>query len=114
LDGDHVWVQQDHLLKAAGSAVGGERSRVNDLTTYFGSWRDVTDPAVPMPAAGHAFTDINNWPGFLEMGNQPGVYYSRGMGFKAFSFAEMPEIWRRLMIQEFPEIAKDPRKALMG
>jgi hypothetical protein len=114
LDGDHVWIQQDHLLKATGAAAGGPRSRVNDLTTYFGSWRDIRDPKITMPPAGHAFTDINNWPEFLEMGDQPGVYYSRGMGFKASSFGEMPDIWRRLMRQEFPEIASDPRKALLG
>ncbi len=118
IQGDHVWVQQDHLLiappaeAAAGAPARGRR--VNDLTTYFGALRDVLDPSVKMPPAGHAFTDINDWPAFLEMGDLPGTYYSRGMGFKAASFDEMPEIWRRLMRQEFPEIARDPRKALEG
>jgi len=65
--------RNDHLLKATGAATGGARSRVNDLTTYFGSWRAVCDPTIAMPPAGHAFTDINNWPQFLEMGSQPGV-----------------------------------------
>jgi hypothetical protein len=110
--GEHVWVQQDHLLITPPGDPGAARRRVNDLTTYFGALRDVADPAVPMPPAGHAFTDINDWPAFLEMQGQPGTYYSRGMGFKAFSFDEMPEIWRRLMRQEYPEIARNPRKAL--
>ncbi len=113
IQGDHVWVQQDHLLIAPPAGGDAPRRRVNDLTTYFGSLRDVLDPSVKMPPAGHSFTDINDWPAFLEMGDLPGTYYSRGMGFKASSFDEMPEIWRRLMRHEFPEIARDPRKALL-
>jgi hypothetical protein len=115
IQGEDVWVQQDHLLTlppAQGSATG---TRINDLTTYFGALREVADPSIKMPRAGHAFTDINDWPPWLGMGSaQPGVYYSRGIGYKAFSYAEMPETWRRLFEQEYPEIARDPIKALQG
>ncbi len=112
IQGDQVWIQQDNLLVAPPGP--GERSRVNDLTTYFGPLHEVADPSVKMPAAGHAFTDINDWPAWLQMGDLPGEYYSRGLGYKASSFDEMPETWRKLMLREYPEIARNPGKALLG
>ncbi len=101
-------------MAAPPSGPVNNRSRISDLTTYFGSLRDVTDPSVKMPPAGHAFTDINDWPTWLEMGDQPGEYYSRGVGFKSFSFEQMPELWKKLVRQEHPAIAKDPLQALHG
>jgi hypothetical protein len=107
-----IWIQQDNLL-LSGEPGKGE-IRYNDLTTYFGPLSDVVDPSVKMARAGHAFNDINNWPAWLEMGDHPGDYFSRGMGYKSASYEEMPETWRRLMAQEYPEIAKDPLKALLA
>ncbi len=107
-----IWVQQDNLLLSGGA--GTPEIRYNDLTTYFGPLDDVIDPGVKMARAGHAFNDINNWPAWLEMGDIQGEYFSRGMGYKSASFEEMPETWRKLMIEHYPEIVKDPLKALQG
>jgi hypothetical protein len=87
---------------------------VNDLTTYFGSLRDIVNPKIASAPAAQVFSDINTWPGWLEMGDQPGNYYSRAYGEKVFSYNAMPKLWRDLMAQEYPEIAKDPAAALRG
>ena len=114
IQGDHVWIQQDHLMVAPSTGPVNNRSRISDLTTYFGSLRDIADPSIAMPPAGHAFTDINDWPTWLEMGDHPGEYYSRGIGFKSFSFDQMPGLWKKLLLQHYPAIAKDPLHALHG
>jgi hypothetical protein len=114
IQGDDVWVQSDHLSRIAPPAPRRRDLRANDLVTYFGSLRDVADPAVNMAPAGLAFSDVNVWPAWLEMGDAPGDYYSRTYGRKAFSHAEMPEVWRRLLAQEYPEVAKDPVALLRG
>ncbi len=114
IQNDDVWVQSDHLSDVPPVSPGSRPVRVSDLVTYFGSLKEVANPAIKMPGAGHAFTDINSWPDWMEMGDRPGDYYSRCYGKKVASYAEMPELWRRLVAQEYPEVAKDPLAALMG
>jgi hypothetical protein len=48
------------------------------------------------------------------MGDQPGTYFSRCYGCKVWKYTEMPETWRRLFEQKFPDIAKDPGAVLKG
>jgi hypothetical protein len=111
IEGDQVWVRGDHLLRGAAA---GRPIRVNDLWTFFGSLRDVADPSIRMAAAGQIFSDMNSWPAWLDMGDRPGSYCCRTYGRKAFSYEAMPALWRKLMEQEHPEIAKDPARALQG
>jgi hypothetical protein len=111
--GDQVWVRGDRST-AHPATETARATKVNDMPTYFGSLRDVADPAVKMPLAGEMFSDINNWSGYLGMEDRPGTWYSRCIAFKVAAYDDMPEIWRKLMLQEHPDIAKDPAKALMG
>ncbi len=113
IEGDQVWVRGDHSLRRPATATS-RGMKVNDMPTFFGSVRDVADPAVKMPLAGQMFSDANTWSGFLGMEDRPGVWYSRCLGRKVASYADMPALWRRLMAQEHPDIASDPAKALMG
>jgi hypothetical protein len=107
IEGDRIWVQGDRLLHRDAAAPKG-RVRVNDLCTYFGSKREVANPRTTMPSAGLMFTDINDWPSWLEMGDRPGSYYSRMLGQKVSTYQQMPALWRTLLAQEHPEIARDP------
>lgn len=113
IEGDDVSVEGDLLLR--GDATAGVRPiRVNDLTTYFGSAKDILDPGIPMPLAGQAFCDINIWPPWLKMGDRKGDYFSRCHGRKVRAFDAMPEFWRRSMLSAFPEITADFARALKG
>jgi hypothetical protein len=108
-EGDTVWVQGDYHVRNTPPALS---LRVNDLSTYFGSLRDVADSAIEMPAAGQTFSDINSWPEWLGMGDRPGNYYSRAYGRKVADYAAMPSLWRSFMAQMHPAIATDPARAL--
>lgn len=113
IEGDHVWVRGDHSTSHPATATA-RATKINDLPTYFGSLKDVADPAVKMPLAGQMFSDINNWSGYLGMEDRPGTWYSRNIAFKVATYGEMPEIWRKLLQQEHPDIAKDPAKVMEG
>ncbi len=108
IQGDDVWVQSDHISDVPPTAPGKRPVRVSDIVTYYGSLRDVADPANKMPKAGYAFSDINSWPDWMEMDDKPGDYYSRTIGRKVTSYAEMPEDWRQFVAEAHPELAKDP------
>jgi hypothetical protein len=111
IQGDDVWVEGNILLSGPG-APGGRAIRVNDLTTYFGSARDILDPDMPMPLAGQMFSDINIWPPWLQMGDQKGDYFSRCYGRKVASFDDMPAFWRQSMLAEAPAVTANFAKAL--
>ncbi len=111
VQGDDVWVEGNILLSGQGTPAA-RPIRVNDLTTYFGSARDVLDPDMPMPLSGQMFSDINIWPPWLEMGDQKGDYFSRCYGRKVAAFDAMPAVWRQSMLQAFPRAAADFGKAL--
>lgn len=114
VEGDRVSVREDTLLRVETAAPGQRPMRVNDLSTFFGSWREVNDPAVPMPLAGQMFSDINTWPAWLGMGDRPGDYYSRCLGWKVARFEDLPKIQREAMAGRYPLIARDPAAALEG
>jgi hypothetical protein len=111
IEGDDVWVEGDIQLR--GDAPPGVRPiRVNDLTTYFGSAKDILDPDIAMPLAGQMFSDINIWPPWLKMGDLKGDYYSRCYGRKVATFDAMPGFWRQSMLRSFPDITTDFARAL--
>lgn len=111
IEGDVVCTVGDNLVL---SSPGSPRIRVNDLSTYVGSLKAVMDPAVAMPQAHLTFSDINTWPPWLQMGDQPGTYYSRAIGQKELTYQGMPALWRTLMASEYPAVARDPIAALAG
>jgi hypothetical protein len=111
VQGDDVWVEGNILLSGP-PAPGGRAIRVNDLTTYFGSARDILDPDMPMPLAGQMFSDINIWPPWLQMGDQSGDFFSRCYGRKVATFDAMPAFWRQSMLAAFPAVTANFAKAL--
>jgi hypothetical protein len=107
IEGDQVWVQGDHILWRD-AAPGLPAVRVNDLTTYAGDLGQVADPGIASAAASQAFSDLNTWPAWLEMGDKAGSYYSRAFGRKVASYDRMPARFRELMADRHPELAKTP------
>jgi hypothetical protein len=112
IDGDTITVFADDLIYSADTPAPAHKVRVNDLSSYQGRTRDVADPKMLNPPSRMIFNDMNVWPPWLGMGDIQGNYFSRAWGCKAFAYAEMPPIWRGLMEQHYPEIARDPGAAL--
>ena len=112
--GDDVWVHGDTRLRAEPKDPGGRLLQVNDWSTYHGSLKEVADPEVLCAQATMNFNDINTWPAWLNMGDQPGNYVSRGFGRKLRSADGMPPQWLRFMRDRFPEESRDPIGAIQG
>jgi hypothetical protein len=112
VENGQVFLRSDHVLR--GVDAGGKAVRVNDLSTYSGAAQDVLDPKILSVKAEQNFNDDNTWPAWLGMGNLPGTYFSRAFGRKIFDYAAMPPVWRSLMASHYPDIARNPARALAG
>jgi hypothetical protein len=112
IEGDDVWLRSDNSTRAVPTDVTRQVLQVEDLTTYFGSLADVSNPDARAIPAGQVFTDLLNYPAWLEMGDRNGHFFSRCFGRKVFSTAAMPADWQRLMAKHHPEILRDPLAAL--
>ncbi|MBL8629562.1 MAG: DUF1838 family protein [Rhodospirillaceae bacterium] len=110
-----IWVRGDTSTRMEPKDPGKAKlSQVNDWSTYTGRLSDVADPKNLNPRANWIFNDINTWPAWLEMGDQPGNYVSRGIGQKERDFDAMPEVWRKMLAEQYPGYAKDPVAPLKG
>lgn len=107
--GDDVWCRGDTGFRAEPTGDEGRLLQVNDWTTFHGSMREVSDPNVKSAQSTKTFNDINTWPGWLNMGDHPGNYVSRGFGRKSWSIEDMPEAWKRFMRNRYPKEYLDPR-----
>ena len=112
--GDDVWVNSDTWFRSEPTGEEGRLIQVNDWSTYHASLQDVADPDVASAPATMNFNDINTFPGWLNMGNRPGNYVSRGFGNKSHSVEGMPPAWRHAMKERYPDIADDPAGAIEG
>jgi hypothetical protein len=112
--GDDVWVNADTRLRAEPKEPGGRLLQVNDWSTYHASLKEVANPDVLCAAATMNFNDINTWPAWLNMGDQPGNYVSRGFGRKLRSADGMPPQWLRFMGELYPTESKDLVGAIEG
>lgn len=85
---------------------------VNDLTTYHGNLRELSDPALKMASATAFFAEVTGWQRWMKMGDRPGALTSRSSGAKVKSYEEMPALWRTMLETQAPAIAADPVAAL--
>ena len=107
--GDDVWCRDDGGFRAEPTTPEGRLLHINDWTTYHGSISEVSDPSVTSANATQSFNDINTWPAWLNMGDRPGNYVSRGFGRKSWSLDGMPPDWREIMQDRYSrEVADIP------
>jgi len=112
IEGDDIWLRNDVSARLVPTDVTRQALQVEDLTTYFGTLKDVANPKLREVPAGQVFTDLLNFPAWLEMGDRNGHFFSRCFGRKVFSTGAMPADWQRLMAERHPEILRDPLAAL--
>jgi hypothetical protein len=112
--GDDVWVYADTWVRAEPTGDEGQLLQVNDWSTYHASLTEVADPSVASARATMNFNDVNTFPGWLNMGDQPGNYVSRGFGRKSHSGEGMPAQWLRFMNDLYPNESQDLVGAIEG
>lgn len=111
--GDDVFVREESRARvySPGRTTPFE---VNDLSTYHGSLRNLTDPDVTMGEATVSFAEVTGWQRWMNMGDRPGNLTSRSSGAKVPGFEAMPANWRAMLAEVAPQIAADPVAALEG
>ena len=112
--GDDVWCRGDTGFRAVPTTDEGSLVQINDWTTYHGSISEVSDPDVTSANATETFNDINTWPAWINMGDRPGNYVSRGFGRKSWSMDGMPPEWSAIMRDLYPKEFADPRAYIEG
>ena len=112
IQGDDVWVRGDVAIRVVPNDPMKKVFEVEDLSMYFGSLQQVANPKLRAISAGQVFTDILNYPSWLDMGDRNGHYFSRCFGRKVFKQSDMPQDWQQLMREHYPTIANDPTAAL--
>ena len=112
--GDDVWVHGDTWFRAEPISDEAKLIQVNDWSTYHGSLQQVADPDVTNAPATMNFNDINTWPAWLNMDDQPGNYVSRGFGRKVAAGDAMPPQWQRFMREKHPQEFADLVGAIKG
>ena len=100
--GDDVWCKDDGGVRLEPTGDAGQLIHINDWTTYHGSISEVSHPDVVSANATQTFNDINTWPSWLNMGDRPGNYVSRGVGRKSWARDGMPPIWQSIMADLYP------------
>lgn len=115
IQANDVWVRVDDITRMEPLKPDvGPVFRVNDWSTYHGALSDVADPDVLNAPATWHFNDILSWPPYLEMGDHPGDFMSRGFGRKVGAFSEMPAPLQALIRERHPAVYRDPAGALQG
>ena len=112
--GDDIWIRGDTGFRAEPTTANGNLAHVNDWSTFHGSLAEVSNPAVLSANSTEAFNDVNTWPSWLEMSDQPGNYVSRGFGRKSWSMEGMPKEWSAIMKDQYPKEFSDPRTFIEG
>lgn len=112
--GDDVWCQADTGFRIEANDERPLPTQINDWFTYHGSISEVSDANVKSAQATQNFNDINTWPAWLNMGDHPGNYVSRGFGRKVSSMTAMPESWQALMRDQYPREFADPQSRIDG
>ena len=118
--GDDVWVRDDSTARVTGKDPAAAPFVVNDWATYAGKVSDVRNAKLMSAPATVTLQEVTGFQRWMQMGDtaeaKTGNLFSRGVGRKVASYAEMPPIWRGLVAAHFPDIARElasnPNKAL--
>ncbi len=112
--GDDVWCRADTATRLEPTSVDGRLFQVYDWSTFHGSISEVADPDVASAHCTQTFVDLLTWPDWLNMGDLPGNYVSRGFGRKSWSMDGMPPEWSAIMRDQYPKAYDDPRSYIEG
>jgi len=108
--GDDVWCRGDTAARLEPTSEDGRLFQVYDWSTFHGSISEVSDREIASAHCSQTFVDLLTWPDWLNMGDSPGNYVSRGFGRKSWSMDGMPLEWSAIMRDQYPKEYADPRR----
>lgn len=108
--GDQIWLQDDSSALVTSAA--GTFSRANDWSTFRCNQKDILDARNQVPASTVHMQSVGSWQSWMNMGQRSGGLTSRIVGAKVRAFSGVPAVWRSLLEEFHPEVARDPIAAL--
>ncbi len=112
IEGGDIWMKHESTATVFPRDGKAEPFRVNDWSTYHGAVKDVMDLKQPFVSSVVQFQEVTSWGRWMNMADKPGNSTATGMGRKVKSYAEMPDVWRKLVAEHDPDVAKDPLAVL--
>lgn len=112
IEGEDVWINHHSTAAVFPRDGKGEPFRVNDWSTYLAKASDVMDVNKPYVSSSVHLQEVTSWGRWMNMGDRPGNLTSQGVGRKVKTYAEMPQVWRKLVEDIDPDVAKDPLAVL--
>lgn len=108
VEGDDIWIKHESTATVFPRDGKGEPFRVNDWSTYHAKLSEVADAKTPFVSSTVHLQEVTSWSRWMNMAEKAGNQTSSGVGRKVKSYAEMPAVWRKLVEEIDPDVAKDP------
>ncbi len=108
IEGDDIWLKHESTATVFPRDGKGEPFRVNDWSTYHAPVKAVMDAKISFVASTVHLQEVTSWSRWMNMADKPGNQTSSGVGKKVKTYAEMPAVWRKLVEEIDPDVARDP------
>lgn len=110
--GDDLWLNADNGFRIEPINNKVKLRQVNDWFTYHGSLKEVSRSDVMSAQSTQSFHDFNTFPKWLGMDSIQGSYVARGFGKKVFAIEDMPQLWKKLTKNKYPDYYNNPEQKI--
>ncbi|NKB44793.1 MAG: DUF1838 domain-containing protein [Alphaproteobacteria bacterium] len=108
----NVWITEASSAKVIPADPTADKVIYSESVTYKGDYEDVTNPDLPTISSTLSYTGITSWRPWMQMGDLPGHTTSHALGSKAFDVEGLPDDYREMAEQYYPEALADPQAVL--
>jgi hypothetical protein len=108
----NVWITEASSAKVVPADPKAGKVIYSESVTYKGDFEDVNNPDLPTISSTLSYTGITSWRPWMEMGDLPGHTTSHALGSKAFDVDGLPDDYREMAEQYYPEALADPAAIL--
>ena len=108
----HVWITEASSAKVVPADPKAGKVIYSESVTYKGDFEDVNNPELPTISSTLSYTGITSWRPWMDMGDLPGHTTSHALGSKTFDVDGLPDDYREMAEQYYPDALADPASVL--
>lgn len=108
----HVWITEASSASLTPAEAGADKVVYSESVTYKGDYDDVVNPDLRTIKSTLGYTGITSWRPWMQMGDHPGHTTSHAMGSKTYDVDGLPDDYRTMAEQYYPEALADPASVL--
>lgn len=108
----HVWITEASSAKVVPADPKASKVIYSESVTYKGDFENVNNPDLPTIASTLSYTGITSWRPWMDMGDLPGHTTSHALGSKTFDVDGLPDDYREMAEQYYPDALADPASVL--